>query len=407
MRELLIVGVDPGTTLGYAVLDTNGRLLRTRSSKQLELNSMLEEVVRLGSILVIGTDKKKCPGLIEKAAAATGAKIVTPRDDLTTVEKEAITRGERTSNNHEKDALAAAIYAHREIGPLLERIRKALEKEGKRQFFRQVAETVLATGTNIKDALREAESEAAMEQEKPVVVAIAAELASQDSEAVAARRFLETRLKRAEKENEILRGYSRKLLQKLRQAADDARKAAKKEAAEKKSTAGLATDEREIHMKELVRKMQAVTDSKNAAMVRMLAETEKLERIVAAGGIVAKKLNTLGFEELQHKNQTLRIAENDIVLVENAEIYSEKALEYLARRNVLLLLRKKASAKVWNVFRQAGVMAADAGNTVLSEAGNFAAIDAAGLAEAKEQLAKSDITGLIENYKEERKMQLL
>ena len=157
MRELLIVGVDPGTTLGYAVLDTNGNVLRTRSSKLLELNSMLEEVVRLGSILVIGTDKKKCPGLIEKAAAATGAKVITPKEDLTTAEKDTITRGARAANNHEKDALAAALYAHKEIGPLLERIRKALEKEGKRQFFRQVAETVLATGINIKDALREAE----------------------------------------------------------------------------------------------------------------------------------------------------------------------------------------------------------------------------------------------------------
>ncbi len=407
MRELLIVGVDPGTTLGYAVLDTKGRLLRTRSSKQLELNSMLEEVVRLGSILVIGTDKRKCPGLIEKAAAATGAKIVAPRDDLTTAEKEAITLGEKTSNNHEKDALAAALYAYRETGPLLERIRKALEKEGKHNFFRQVAETVLDTGTNIKDALREAEMEAAREQETPAVIAATAELSGHDSEAVALRHLFETRLKRAEKENDILRDYSRKLVQKLRQTADNARKAAKKEAAEKKRGAGRVTDERESHMRELVRKMQAATDSKNAAIAKMLAELEKLEKVIAAGGIIAKKLNTLGFEELERKNQAIGIGENDILLVENAESYSEKTLEYLARRNVFLLLRKRASAKVWKIIRQAGVMAADAGNIVLIEAGNFAAIDKAMLEEAKEQLAKSDITGIIENYKEERKMRLL
>ena len=64
----MIVGVDPGTTVGYAVLDTRGNVLGTRSSKQLELNSIVEEVVSFGSVLAIGTDKQKCPQLIEKIA---------------------------------------------------------------------------------------------------------------------------------------------------------------------------------------------------------------------------------------------------------------------------------------------------------------------------------------------------
>ena len=166
MRELLIVGVDPGTTVGYAVLDTRGNVLGTRSSKQLELNSIVEEVVGFGTVLVIGTDKKKCPGLIEKAAAKTGARIIAPKEDLFVAEKETLTRNYtagkagkagKAGNEHEKDALAAAIYAYKELEPLLQRIRKVLEDGGKQHMFGKVAEIVVTEGINIKAALRKAE----------------------------------------------------------------------------------------------------------------------------------------------------------------------------------------------------------------------------------------------------------
>ena len=163
MRELLIVGVDPGTTVGYAVLDTRGNVLGTRSSKQLELNSMVEEVVGFGSVLAIGTDKKKCPGLIEKAAAKTGAIIIAPKEDLFVAEKEMLTKNYtagkacKAGNGHEKDALAAAIYAYKELEPLLQRIRKVLEDNGKQHMFGEVAEIVVTEGINIKAALRKAE----------------------------------------------------------------------------------------------------------------------------------------------------------------------------------------------------------------------------------------------------------
>lgn len=160
MRELLIVGVDPGTTVGYAVLDTRGNVLGTRSSKQLELNSIVEEVVGFGSVLAIGTDKRKCPGLVEKAASKTGARIIAPKEDMVVAEKELMTRNYKNAkagNEHEKDALAAAIYAYKELEPLLGRIRKVLEGSGKQHMFSEVAEIVVTEGINIKAALQKAE----------------------------------------------------------------------------------------------------------------------------------------------------------------------------------------------------------------------------------------------------------
>ena len=42
-KPLLIVGIDPGITAGYAVLDINGKIIKVRSSKQLDLNSLISE----------------------------------------------------------------------------------------------------------------------------------------------------------------------------------------------------------------------------------------------------------------------------------------------------------------------------------------------------------------------------
>ena len=92
MNNLIIVGIDPGTTIGYAildmsetrsvsehaqehlVLDMNKNLITTGSSKQLDLNSLLSTITLYGKVIAIGTDKKKTPSLIEKFAAKTGAK---------------------------------------------------------------------------------------------------------------------------------------------------------------------------------------------------------------------------------------------------------------------------------------------------------------------------------------------
>ena len=65
-NKLLIVGVDPGTTLGYAVLDVVSNLIKIKSSKKLNLNSLLSEIIYLGKINVVGTDKAKVHSLVER-----------------------------------------------------------------------------------------------------------------------------------------------------------------------------------------------------------------------------------------------------------------------------------------------------------------------------------------------------
>ena len=85
-QDLIIVGIDPGVTTAYAVLDVDGHVRKLKSSKELALNNLLAEITNEGKVLVIGTDVKHIPGLIEKFSAKVGAKVIVPEEEVTLTE---------------------------------------------------------------------------------------------------------------------------------------------------------------------------------------------------------------------------------------------------------------------------------------------------------------------------------
>ena len=153
MKRQLIIGLDPGTTTAYAILDTKGRLIEVRSAKELNLNTIIRETTEKGTPLLVGTDRRKCPGMVSKYAAKTGAVKVIPGYDVPETEKNAITRSIPTRNAHQKDAVAAAFVAYRQYEPLLNRIDRFLSREGKQEAAEQVKSIVVQKRISMKKAL--------------------------------------------------------------------------------------------------------------------------------------------------------------------------------------------------------------------------------------------------------------
>jgi len=81
-REPIIVGIDPGTTLGYAILDVKGNIIETYSSKQHDLGKLIKKVTDKGKVIAVGCDKKNVPSLVEKFSKKVGAKIIKCNHDL-------------------------------------------------------------------------------------------------------------------------------------------------------------------------------------------------------------------------------------------------------------------------------------------------------------------------------------
>ncbi|HHE36841.1 MAG TPA: DUF460 domain-containing protein, partial [Candidatus Woesearchaeota archaeon] len=127
---LLIIGVDPGTTLGYAILNDKGEFISSGSGKNVTMSELINNIIYFGKPLIIGCDKNPAPSFNEKLSAKLGAKLFHPKKDLLVKEKkELITKYDAKLNAHEQDALASAVLAFEKHKVFLEKINRFLKKQ--------------------------------------------------------------------------------------------------------------------------------------------------------------------------------------------------------------------------------------------------------------------------------------
>lgn len=111
----LIAGIDPGTTTAVAALDLDGNLLFLRSSRQTSMADIVESLYRAGKPLIIASDVHDMPYSVEKIRRAFNAIAYTPKADMSVPSKLEITAPFVYANDHERDALSAALDAYRQV----------------------------------------------------------------------------------------------------------------------------------------------------------------------------------------------------------------------------------------------------------------------------------------------------
>ncbi|MCD6414177.1 MAG: DUF460 domain-containing protein [Candidatus Diapherotrites archaeon] len=119
----MIVGIDPGTTVGFAVLDLDGNPVKVGSFK----NKSIDDLVRILSSyepVLVSSDVAKVPEAVKKVAIAFNATVFHPTENLQIEEKVKLIRGHSVSNVHERDALAAAIKAYKHYSSKLRKAKK-------------------------------------------------------------------------------------------------------------------------------------------------------------------------------------------------------------------------------------------------------------------------------------------
>ena len=110
----LIVGIDPGTTTAVAALDLDGNLLHLASSRQMTMSDVIESLYKVGKPLVIATDVQEMPYSVEKIRRAFSAIAFVPKQDVSVDTKVEHTAPFEYANDHERDALSAALDAYRQ-----------------------------------------------------------------------------------------------------------------------------------------------------------------------------------------------------------------------------------------------------------------------------------------------------
>ena len=110
-RDRVVVGIDPGTTTAVGVASLDGKILDRYSSRTADTAEVTEWIIERGRPVIIAADVTPMPETVEKIRRSFDAAGWIPPSDLPIDEKLHRTREYEYDNDHERDAMAAALYA--------------------------------------------------------------------------------------------------------------------------------------------------------------------------------------------------------------------------------------------------------------------------------------------------------
>lgn len=149
-REYVIAGVDPGTSVAVGLIDLDGEVLDVWSSRTASTPELIEWVIERGQPVLVAADVAEMPSAVEQVRRSFDAAGWTPPADIPVDEKLHRCREAAVANDHERDALAAALFAFDDHADRLARI---AERTPPGMAWGRVANLVLGDGLSIDAAV--------------------------------------------------------------------------------------------------------------------------------------------------------------------------------------------------------------------------------------------------------------
>lgn len=151
MRSI-IVGFDSGLTSGIAILSLQGNVIFLKSFRSADKGVLINEILKKGRPILIATDKRETPKGVKELAASLGCKVFRPKRDLSREEKEEIVKESEVEveDDHQLDALAAALFAFKKLKRRLLIIESYLRKRNSLDRFDDVVYYIFKSrGVNV------------------------------------------------------------------------------------------------------------------------------------------------------------------------------------------------------------------------------------------------------------------
>jgi len=158
-KRKLIVGVDPGTTCGLAVLSLAGEPLLVTSRRGLTRGDVTRILLDLGESVVVGADVTPAPRFVQKLANSLNSVLFTPRVLLEATEKQQIVsdysskHGLSLGDPHERDALAAALKVFQSLTNKFEQVEAHVRETGVKIPVEE-CKALVVRGHTIKEAIK-------------------------------------------------------------------------------------------------------------------------------------------------------------------------------------------------------------------------------------------------------------
>ena len=335
---LAIVGLDPGTTAAYALVSLNGEVIQTRSQKEFSLSLMLSEVFDRVTPILCATDKGKVPTFVADFGAKSGCVIVSPDNDLTKDEKRQLLKGIaipekiHTGNQHEDDALAAALFCFQRYRTRIEKTKRFISEKGLEEKKLLAMTLALREGfafQNIEEMLRVDKEEqrvlekVTLEQKitKKDFLLLLKRLAKLQQEQTQLKKALQERDER----NRILEKQNKERARELEKPA---------------SGSGKLLDFKDKRLHDLAVQLEAQRKTLRGLNHKINSLYEFIERSV--GLQLVKNLRRLAARDYQDLLKR-GLHDGDYILVELLDSYSPTVLAEISKKEITLVFLEKSN----------------------------------------------------------------
>jgi len=348
-RRSIIVGIDPGITVGIAAIDLNGKVIAFHSERNMPVGEVFRFISEIGHPVVVATDVSPAPGFVEKIARSFKANLFVPRESLRVEEKNELLRslGIKVEDDHQRDALAAAYKAYLRLKPKLEHVEARLREAGLSKRADEVKALVIQ-GYNLGEAMQKVTRR---EERKP-------EPQTEETMSVDLRpylrkiRELEERIEFLERENEELKGIireQRKTIERLeRRIADYDEEVRRKILRERELEAKVKRIE---VLEKQLREAKAVIER----LSRDLVKVKRMNVVEVRGSAVPLKvLRVLSWRELERIEREIGLRRGDVLFVINPAGAGKSIAEELVEKGIRALITEKSLPEpVREVLREA------------------------------------------------------
>ena len=336
-RDPVLVGIDPGTTTAAAVVGLDGAVLDVMSSRTADTADVIEWLIERGRPIVVAADVTPMPETVEGFRRSFEAAGWAPNTDLPVDEKKHRTRDESYDNDHERDALAAALYAFDAHEDQFDRV---AEKVPPRQDLGEVLARVVADEESVEAVLRDVDPEE--DESEPETEHTPRELTAEEKQI----KRLKARVDRLESHTEDLKATIERKDERIdeyEQQLTKERQQARQEARERREVTRLERENERLE-RELEAERETVADLE-----------EKLDRLKTlwkldhsdfadvsekqADLVPVKVVEKFTRDAIEHADEQYGLAEGDVIYLRDASGAGRSTARKLADVNPKVVLK--------------------------------------------------------------------
>lgn len=413
-RKFTIVGIDPGTTVGIAILSLDGELLYLKSSRGIAPDEVVKLIAEHGKPAVVASDVTPMPSSVEKIRRSFNAVPASPGIEVSAEEKIALGRTFGYSNDHERDALTAALLTYRSYKNIFSRI----EKKAPQNADLELIKFYVISGASIEAAIEKARASGEPEKPKPREHAEKPEDRAVDESLLKMRETVQRQSEQIQNLQEYLEELKKELISKDRKIS----KLESRLNSFKKEAYSEIRKSKEIKIRdETIESLKKEVSHRNKTVKELRRRSNKLRKIqkmeVRGEGTAVKVIAAFTKESIAETKEKYGLKTGDVVFLENPSGGGTATAQILVEAGIrAVLIPEDISHAAEETFFKGDVPVLK--NIPLERAEDFAMAEPETLkaaiadwekeADARRHKAKEDeLQSLFDEYRSERRRGLV